>query len=317
MEPKDKQAIEVLREVALEGVTEQRRARRWGIFFKLLMAAYVLLISVFYYSVIKGGKTLTKAESYTAVLDINGAIMADSEAGADNVIPSLRDAFEDEKVKGIIIRCNSPGGSPVQSGYIYDEIRRLRAIHTDKPVYAVAADVCASGGYYIISAADEIYASKTSLVGSIGVRMDSFGFVELMDKVGVESRQLTAGEHKAILDPFHPRNEEEEVFLKKMLETTHKHFINAVKEGRGDRLKDNPDIFSGLFWTGEDAKALGLIDAFGSASYVAREVIGAEELVVFSQKKTLVDRLADRIGTKISTMISTEMMESKSLRLEY
>lgn len=317
MEENDKQAIEVLREVALEGVKEQRRSRRWSIFFKLLMAAYVLLISVFYYSVIKGDKTLTKAESYTAVLDINGAIMADSEAGADYVIPSLREAFEDEKVKGIIIRCNSPGGSPVQSGYIYDEIRRLRAKYKDKPVYAVAADICASGGYYIISAADEIYASNTSLVGSIGVRMDSFGFVELMEKVGVESRQITAGEHKAILDPFHPRNEEEEVFLKKMLATTHKHFINAVKVGRGDRLKDNPDIFSGLFWTGEDAKALGLIDGFGSASYVAREVIGAEELVVFSQKKTLVDRLADRIGTKISTMINTRMMQNESLRLRY
>ena len=317
MEQNDKQAIEVLREVALEGVTEQRRARRWSIFFKLLIAAYVLLISVFYYSIIKGGKAVTKADSYTAVLDISGAIMADSEAGADYVIPSLRDAFEDEKVKGVIIRCNSPGGSPVQSGYIYDEIRRLREKHKDKPVYAVAADICASGGYYIISAADEIYASKTSLVGSIGVRMDSFGFVELMDKVGVESRQLTAGEHKAILDPFHPRNEEEEVFLKKMLATTHKHFINAVKEGRGDRLKDNPDIFSGLFWTGEDAKALGLVDGFGSASYVAREVIGAEELVVFSQKKTLVDRLADRIGTKISTMISAKMIQSQSVQLRY
>lgn len=313
MQENDQQAMQVLRDIALQGVSEQRRARRWGNFFKLLIACYLIAVPLFYYFLLKTDGVGTDAETYTAVINIDGAISASSEAGADYVIPSLRDAFEDEKVKGVIIRCNSPGGSPVQSGYIYDEIRRLRAKYKDKPIYAVAADVCASGGYYIISATDKIYASHTSLVGSIGVRMDSFGVVDLMEKIGIESRQLTAGEHKAILDPFHPRNEEEEVFLKKMLATTHKHFINAVKAGRGDRLKDNPDIFSGLFWTGEDAKALGLVDDFGSASYVAREIIKAEELVVFSQKKTLLDRLADRIGTKISTM----MMQSERWQLRF
>jgi len=313
MQQTDQQAMDVLREIALQGVTEQRRARRWGIFFKLLIAGYLLAVPLLYYFALNDKGVGEKAELYTAVINIDGAISANSEAGADYVIPSLRDAFEDEKVKGVIIRCNSPGGSPVQSAYIYDEIRRLRAKYKDKPVYAVAADICASGGYYIISATDKIYANQTSLVGSIGVRMDSFGVVGLMEKIGVESRQLTAGEHKAILDPFHPRNEEEEEFLKKMLATTHKHFINAVKAGRGDRLKDNPDIFSGLFWTGEDAKALGLVDEFGSASYVAREVIKAEELVVFSQKKSILDRLSDKIGAKISTM----MMQSDGWRIRY
>ncbi|MEE9326253.1 MAG: signal peptide peptidase SppA [Cocleimonas sp.] len=313
MQQTDQQAMEVLKEVALQGVTEQRRARRWSIFFKFLIAAYLIAGPLLYYITLSGGGISSKAKSYTAVVDIKGAISADSEAGADYIIPALRKAFKDEKVKGIVLRCNSPGGSPVQSAYIYDEIRRLRAKYKDKPVYAVAADICASGGYYIISAADKIYANKTSLVGSIGVRMDSFGVVGLMEKIGVESRQLTAGKHKAILDPFHPRNEEEEVFIKKMLANTHKHFINAVKTGRGDRLKDDPDIFSGLFWTGEDAKALGLVDDFGSASYVAREVIGAEELVPFSYNKTFLDKIADKIGTKVSTM----MTQKQQMRLRY
>lgn len=317
MQQTDKQAMDVLHDIALQGITEQRRARRWSIFFKLLIAGYLIAVPLLYFFALSGeGITIfskDKEETYTAVINIDGAISAKSEAGADYIIPSLRDAFEDKKVKGIIIRCNSPGGSPVQSGYIYDEIRRLREKHKDKPVYAVAADICASGGYYIISAADKIYASHTSLVGSIGVRMDSFGVVGLMEKLGVESRQITAGKHKALLDPFSPRNESDEAFIKKMLATTHKHFIDAVKAGRGDRLKDDPDIFSGLFWTGEDAKALGLVDDFGSASYVAREVIKAEKLVVFSQKKSILDSLADKIGTKVSTM----MMQNDGWRLRY
>lgn len=313
MQQTEQKAMDVLEKIALQGITEQRRARRWGIFFKTLVVAYMVIVPLLYYFTFTGGNSGIDADSYTAVIKLKGVISADSEAGASNINPSLRKAFEDEKVKGIIILCNSPGGSPVQSGYIYDEIRRLRAKHKDKPVYAVASDICASGGYYVASAADKIYASKTSLVGSIGVRMDSFGVVELMEKVGVESRQLTAGKHKAILDPFHPRNEEEEVFLKKMLATTHKHFIDAVKAGRGERLKDDPDIFSGLFWTGEDAKNLGLVDDFGSATYVAREVIGAKEVVVFSQKKSFLDKVSDKIGAKVSTM----MMQSDDWRLRF
>lgn len=304
MNNEEQQAIEALKQVAMAGINEQRSWRRWNIFFKL--AGLLLLALLIMLVVVGSGAKNTRistAKNYTALVDIKGVIMAGADASADNVNSALKDAFEDEKVKGIVLRCNSPGGSPVQSSYIYNEIKRLRAIHKDKPVYAVASDLCASGGYFIISAADEIYANKSSLVGSIGVRMDSFGVVEAMKKIGVESRQLTAGEHKGILDPFKPRKAEEEAFIKEMLATTHKHFIDAVKAGRGDRLKDNPDIFSGLFWTGEDAKELGLVDGFGSSSYVAREIIKAEEIVNFSPKKDFLQRLSDRVGTSISTLL--------------
>lgn len=304
MNSEEQQAIEALKQVAMAGINEQRTWRRWNIFFKLAgLLLLLLLILLVIGSSISKDVRLTKAKEYTALVDIKGIIMAGADASADNVVSALKDAFKDKKVKGIVLRCNSPGGSPVQSSYIFNEIKRLRGLHKDKPIYAVASDLCASGGYFIISAADAIYANKSSLVGSIGVRMDSFGVVEAMKKIGVESRQLTAGEHKAILDPFQPRKPEEEAFLKKMLATTHQHFIDAVKTGRGDRLKDDPDIFSGLFWTGEDAKALGLVDGFGSTSYVAREIIKADEIVNFSPKKDLLQRLSDRVATGISSML--------------
>jgi len=304
----NQQAINALKEVAMAGIDEQRSSRRWGIFFKLasLLLFLFFIISIIGASAAKNSR-FTTAASYTAVIDINGVILQGAAASADNIIPVLQDAFADEKVKGIVLRCNSPGGSPVQSSYIYDEIRRLRGIHKDKKLIAVAADLCASGGYFIVSAADEIYANKSSLVGSIGVRMQAFGVVEAMKTLGVESRELTAGEHKAILDPFSPRNPEDEAFVKKLLATTHKHFIDAVKAGRGDRLKNDPDIFSGLFWTGEDAKELGLIDGFGSDEYVAREVIGAKEMVDFNPKQDLFEKLSKRIGTSISNWL----MQSK------
>lgn len=305
----NQQAVDALKEVAMAGITEQRRSRRWSIFFRIasLLLFLFLVFAIIGASDIKNSR-LTTAKSYTAVVDIVGVIKDNAEASADNIIPALQDAFEDKKVKGIVLRCNSPGGSPVQSSYIYDEIMRLRKLHKDKKVIAVAEDLCASGGYFIIAAAEEIYANKSSLVGSIGVRMQGFGVVEAMKKLGVENRELTAGEHKAILDPFSPRSEEDELFVKKMLATTHKHFIDAVKKGRGDRLKDNPDIFSGLFWTGEDAKALGLVDAFGSPAYVAREIIGEKVMVNFNPKKDLFERLSKRVGTSISNWL----MESKS-----
>jgi protease-4 len=304
MKDQEQHAIESLKQVAMAGIQEQRRWRIWNIFFKLagLLLLLLLIVLVIAGSAAKNTR-LTTAKNYTALIDVKGIILAGSDAGADNIIPALQDAFEDKKVKGIILRCNSPGGSPVQSSYIYDEIRRLRKLHEDKPIYAVASDLCASGGYFIISAADEIYANKSSLVGSIGVRMKSFGVVEAMKKIGIESRELTAGKHKAILDPFKPRKPEEEAFIKKMLAQTHQHFINAVKAGRGDRLKDDPDIFSGLFWTGERARELGLIDGFGSSSYVAREIIKAETIVNFTPKKDFLQRLSDRVGTTISTLL--------------
>jgi len=297
----NQQAIDALKQVAMAGITEQRRSRRWGIFFKLasLLLFFFLVLAIISASVAKNSR-LTAAKSYTAVIDVNGIILQGAEASADNIIPALQDAFEDKKVKGIVLRCNSPGGSPVQSSYIYNEIKRLREIHKDKKLIAVASDLCASGGYFIVSAADEIYANKSSLIGSIGVRMKSFGVVEAMQKLGIESRELTAGEHKAILDPFKPQKEEDKIFIEKMLATTHKHFIDAVVAGRGERLKNDPDIFSGLFWTGEDAKALGLIDGFGSDAYVAREIIKAKTMVDFNPKRDLFERLSKRVGTSVS-----------------
>ena len=304
MNNENQQAVDALKQVAMAGIQEQRSSRRWSIFFKL---AWLLLFAIFVIAVIGStsavNSKVTTAKSYTAVIDIDGIILQGADASADNIIPALQDAFEDKKVKGIVLRCNSPGGSPVQSSDIYNEIIRLRELHKDKKVIAVAVDLCASGGYFIISAADEIYANKSSLVGSIGVRMQGFGVVEAMQKLGIENRELTAGKHKAILDPFSPRKPEDEAFVKKMLATTHKHFIDAVKAGRGNRLKDNPDIFSGLFWTGEDAKELGLIDGFGSTEYVAREIIKAETMVNFNPEKDIFERLGQRIGATLSNAL--------------
>ena len=298
MNIENQQAIDALKQVAMAGIKEQRSSRRWKIFFKIMgLLVLVFLIMALMSAVANKGSTKTLAKNYTAIVDIKGVIMQGAEASADNIIAALQDAFEDPKVKGIVLRCNTPGGSPVQSSYVYNEIRRLRELHKEKKVIAVAADLCASGGYFMISAADEIYANKSSLVGSIGVRMQGFGVVDAMQKIGVESRELTAGENKAIMDPFSPRNAEHEAFLKKMLATTHKHFIEAVKAGRGERLKDNPEIFSGLFWTGEDAKELGLVDGFGSPAYVAREVIKAKTMVNFSPKDDVFERLSKRLGT--------------------
>ena len=293
----NQQAIEALKDVALASIKEQRSSRRWSIFFKILSILVLLLLIGAIFGAISGKDSrLTAAANYTAVVDVQGVIMQGAEASADNIIPALQEAFEDPKVSGVIIRCNSPGGSPVQSAYVYDEIMRLRDLYKDKKVVAVAADLCASGGYFIISAAEEIYANKSSLVGSIGVRMQGFGFVEAMKKIGVESRELTAGENKAILDPFSARKPEDEAFVKKMLATTHKHFIDAVKAGRGDRLANDPDIFSGLFWTGEDAKALGLIDGYGSPASIARDVFKTKTLINFSPKDDVFERLSKRVG---------------------
>ena len=227
-------------------------------------------------------------------------ISDEAEASADNVISGLRDAFEDDNTAGVILRINSPGGSPVQAGYIYDEIKRLREKYPDIPLYAVVTDICASGGYYIAAAADEIYVDKASIVGSIGVRMDSFGFVGTMDKLGVERRLYTAGESKAFLDPFLPSKASDVAHIETLLVDIHEQFINAVKEGRGDRLKESEDMFSGLIWTGEESLDMGLVDGLGSSSYVAREIIEAEEIVEFTTEPDLLERIADRLGVGVA-----------------
>lgn len=303
MSQEETQAIQVLREVALEGIKEQRRARRWGIFFKLFFVAYLLILLFALLGIGASSSKLTDADEITAVVDINGVIMDGAVASAEMVIPALQDAFENKKTKGVMLRCNSPGGSPVQSGIINDEIKRLKAEHKDIPVYAVISDLCASGGYYIVAAADKIYADKASIVGSIGVRMDNFGAVGLMEKLGVERRLYTAGANKGMLDPFLPENTTQVAHVQKMLDTTHQQFIQVVKEGRGERLKDNPDIFSGLFWTGEDAVSLGLIDGLGSDAYVARDLIKAEEMVNFTSEKDLLERLSERVETSLHMML--------------
>ena len=283
--------------LAADALVERRRSRRWGIFFKFLTFAYltfllVLLLPKDWWS----DKTMTD-EGHTALVEIEGVIAADEKASADNVVTGLRDAFEDDSTKAVILRINSPGGSPVQSSEIYKEIQRLRKKYPDIPLYAVVTDMCASGGYYIAAAADRIYVNESSVVGSIGVLMNGFGFVDTLDKIGVERRLITAGEHKGILDPFSPVSEFDRAHIDGLLSNLHEIFIDAVRAGRGDRLKGSDDeLFSGLFWSGQKGIELGLADEIGSAGYVAREVVGAEEIVDFTSKEDPIERLADRLG---------------------
>ena len=290
---------DLVNRLAFAAVNEQRRTRRWSIFFKFLLALYLLALLILYMP--SDWSTLGKTgEKHTALVDFKGVIADSSEASADNVITGLRAAFEDENTAGVILRANSPGGSPVQSAYIFDEIRRLRELYPDTPLYAVVTDVCASGCYYVISAADEIYVDNSSIIGSIGVRMDSFGFVDTMEKLGVERRLYTAGKSKGFLDPFTPSKPSDVEHVKVLLESIHKQFIDSVKTGRGDRLKDNPNLLTGLVWTGEESLSMGLADEIGSSGYVAREVIGEEDIVEFTEKPDLLERLSDRIGVAMA-----------------
>ena len=283
----------VIEKLALEALKEQRRARRWGIFFKLLGFAYLTFLVVAFFD---WGRTERLSEKHTALVELTGVIDAKGNASADNVNAALQGAFKDKKTQGVVLRINSPGGSPVQAGIIYDEIRRLRGLHPDIPMYAVVEDICASGGYYIASATDKIYVDKASLVGSIGVLLDNFGFVDTMQKLGVERRVFTSGENKAFLDPFSPLEPRQVEHAKALIGEIHQQFIEVVRKGRGTRLKDSPELFSGLFWTGTKSIELGLTDGFGSLDYVAREVIKAEQIVDYTQKENVAERLAKRFG---------------------
>lgn len=289
----------ILEKLAFESLREQRRARRWGIFFKLLVATYLLAVLV----LVLVERTPTGVGRHTALVDIQGVIAADGDVTADIVAASLRAAFDSEDAAGVILRINSPGGSPVQAGYINDEIQRLRGQHPDTPVYAVVSDVCASGGYYIAVAADKIFANKASIVGSIGVLMDGFGFVGTMEKLGVERRLITAGEHKSMLDPFSPEDPVATRHAQDLIDKVHQQFIEIVRQGRGDRLVEREEIFSGLFWTGEEAVELGLVDELGSTGYVARDVIGAEEIVDYTIQESWIERFAGEIGATIVDML--------------
>lgn len=302
----DAKSWKLLEKTLLASVQEQRRSRRWGIFFKSLTFVYLFVALAMFSPLMDFEKGASRGSSHTALIEVKGMIADTEAASADNIVGSLRTAFEDKKTKGVILRINSPGGSPVQSGYIYDEIRRLRAQKPNVKVYAVITDLGASGAYYIASAADQIYADKASLVGSIGVTAAGFGFVGTMEKLGVDRRTYTSGEHKAFLDPFQPPKPDETAFWQGVLDTTHKQFIASVKAGRGDRLKDkeHPELFSGLVWTGEQAVDLGLVDGLGSASYVARDVIGEKEMVDYTVQESPFDRFSKKLGSSVAEQIA-------------
>lgn len=288
---------------------EQRRSRRWGIFFRIITFTYLFALLWMFRAPIENAEGMLPAGPFAAVVEVNGMIAADQDANADALIGSIRDAFEAENAAGLILRINSPGGSPVQAGYVYDEIRRLKAIHPDFPVYAVIMDLGASGAYYIAAAADEIYADKASLVGSIGVVGSGFGFVDVMDKVGVERRTYTSGAHKGFLDPFQPEKEDERAFWESVLKVTHNQFIEQVRKGRGDRLHETEDMFSGLVWSGEQALELGLIDGLASSSQLARERLGTEELVNFTYQKAPWEDLIGRLGASFGRGVATLFAE--------
>ena len=293
---------DVVNRLAFAALNEQRRARRWSVFFKSLFFVYLFVL--FFYVPMDWDEAAISSGKHTALVELDGVIAANAPANADMLVGGLRRAFKDKNTAGVILRINSPGGSPVQSGYVYDEIRRLREKYPDIKLYAVVTDICASGGYYIASAADEIYADKASIVGSIGVLMDGFGFVDTLKKVGVERRLMTAGEHKGVLDPFSPLKPAEVEHVQGLLDGIHQQFIDAVKAGRGDRLADDPRLFSGLFWNGEEGVKLGLVDGLGSSSYVAREIIGEEKIVDYTARPNYLDRFADRIGAATANVLS-------------
>lgn len=283
-----------LERVVRELLLDRRRDRRWRLFFRLMWASFFML--VIWLSMPSHQRAASGP--HTALVDVRGEIAADAEASAELLVSALKTAFEEPQAQAIVLRINSPGGSPVQAGIVYDEIKRLKALH-DKKVYAVVEEMCASGAYYIAAAADEIYTDKASIVGSIGVLMDGFGFTALMQKAGVERRLMTAGENKGIGDPFSPVSEKQKVYMQGMLNQIHAQFIHVVKEGRGDRLHETPEMFSGLYWSGEQAIEMGLADHLGSLDYVAREVVKEAEIVDYSPKENVAERLAKRFGASI------------------
>jgi protease-4 len=290
---------EVLEKLAFQSLKEQKRNRFWSVLFKSLTFIWLFLM-LFYMLNWIGGVSGNSSEDHTALIDIQGEIGAQDQVNADSIVSSLHDAYDNKHTKGVILRINSPGGSPVQAGIINDEIKRQRSLHPEIPVYAVVEDICASGGYYIAVAADKIYVDKASIIGSIGVLMDGFGFTGAMEKFGVERRLMTAGENKAMLDPFSPVNPKHKVLAQAMLNEVHQQFINVVREGRGDRLKETPETFSGLFWSGEAGVKMGLADELGSYEYVAREVIKQENIVDFTASEGLADRVARKFGASMT-----------------
>ena len=290
----------VLEQLAFATLAEQRSARRWRVATSLLWLAFFAWIFMVIVGVTSSRRDAARTEKHTALIELKGAISADSKASADKIILALQAAFKDKNTQGVVLRIDSPGGSPVQSGYINDEIRRLRAMHKEIPLHVVVQDICASGGYYVAVAADMIFVNKASIIGSVGVLMDGFGFTGAMDKLGVERRLVTAGANKGFLDPFSPVNPEQQKYAQQMVAEIHEQFIKVVRDGRGKRLKETPEMFSGLVWSGEKSVALGLADGIGGLDYVAREVIKAEQVVDFTAEDSLSEQFARRLGASAS-----------------
>lgn len=301
----------VIEKIATESLREQRRTRRWSVFFKALAFVYVAI--AFLLSSRNGmfDFSFSEPETHTAIIDINGTIAADSKANARRIVAGVEAAFENESTAGVILRINSGGGSPVQSGRVFDEVRRIRSEYEDIPLYAVIGDIGASGAYYIAAAADKIYADKSSLVGSIGVRSGGFGFVGTLDKLGVERRLITSGANKAFLDPFSTVKQDEVEHMESVLANVHEQFKTAVREGRGEALKEDNEIFSGLIWSGEQALENGLVDGLGSEMTIAREIFDAEKLVNFTPVDGLLDQLTDRVGVSVTDRLVNLFLRTK------
>ncbi len=305
---------QLLEKIALASLQEQRAKRRWGIFFKLALLSYLVVVLVLV--VDWGGPEKLVDGKHTALINLRGTIDAGGDASADKINGALQSAFEDKGTAGVIMRINSPGGSPVQSGIVYDEIRRLRTKYPQIPLYVVVEDVCASGGYYIASAADKIFVDKASIVGSIGVLMDGFGFTGTMEKLGVERRLLTAGVNKGFLDPFSPQDEKQKDHAQVLLGEIHRQFIEVVRKGRGTRLKETPDMFSGLMWTGSQSIKMGLADDFGTVDSVARDLIKAETILDYSVKENIAERFAKRLGAETGQSIVFRLFGSNRTGLQ-
>ena len=300
-----------LETLARDLLRDRRSERRWRVFFRLAWLGLVL--AVLWGLFVARNNVASPTGVHTALVEVRGEIGPESDASAERIVSALKSAFEDSNAKAVLVRINSPGGSPVQAGIVNDELKRLKAKH-NKKVYAVVEEICASGAYYIAVAADEVYVDKASLVGSIGVLMDGFGFVGTMEKLGVERRLLTAGENKGMLDPFSPQNEKHNAYAKAMIDQIHQQFIAVVKDGRGARLKPLPELFSGLFWNGEEALRLGLVDKIGNIDHVARDVIKAEEIVDYTPHENVAERLAKRFGASIGQGAVRALRELSPLR---
>jgi protease IV len=303
---------DLIANLATAALKEQRRARRWGIFFKLLTFAYVTFILVVAVDW-KGRAEMSGGKKHTAMVEVSGLIAPGSDSSAERVMASLQAAFKDKNTQGVVVRCNSPGGSPVQAQTIYDEMRRLRKQYPEIPLYVVVEDVCASGGYFVAVGADRIFVAKASIVGSIGVLMNGFGFTGLMDKLGVERRLITAGENKGMLDPFSPVEDKDVAHARQLIADVHQQFIAVVREGRGKRLKETPDTFSGLIWTGQKSVELGLADGIGSLESVARDVVKAEDIVDFSTRESVVERFARRFGASAASALVESALRNSAV----